>query len=1469
MRYEDTSGTFSAAGTPDARDDADLLPSGSHAPATGNVISGAGTTTGEAGADNPGNGLVVALRGAGGTDTSDTGTSLHVAGRYGTLTMDEHGNYKYVPEPRAPQGVRDVFNYTLETKDGRDTAELVINLGDRITVSENAQRIVPGPDGVVNLPPGVNLSDVHVVGRDLVVTLPDGSQIVIVDGAVFVPQLVLGGVEVPSTNLASLLIESEPIVRPAGGTPQSSGGNFDVPVPPLDPGTPLGDLIPPTELIFGQPRFEEIGQFIDREPEAGTASAQLDDDAQQGGNPGGIGDVEPTNSSVSGSLPGDGGDGSLEWALLASGTLPAGFTFSPQPNGDMWILQGGVHVLTVSVNEDTGAYTVTQIAAIDHPAGGDENDLSFIVNYRVTDDDGDTAIGSLTINVDDDTPTVNVTAGSDANVNLTTHDHLTIGAGQESVSTTADFNNVFGATSFSPGADGAGPGTTSGYALSTTGGASGLFSHGVAINLYNVGGVIVGSTAASAAGIDANNTIFTVSTTNTGIVTLTQFAQIDHTNTDPTPTGPGFDDHSISLADGAITLTRSLTVVDGDGDSVTGSAAVQIGANLHFLDDGPTISLADRGEPSLTVDETDLGTNATASFAANFSASFGADGPAANSITYALGITGGNGVASGLIDVATGQSIVLVNNAGVIEGHVGSAAGALAFTVSVNASGDVTLDQIRALQHPNPANPDDSVTLSADNLVTLTATAHDFDGDTDTATLNIGTNLNFEDDGPSISTSGSEPNLIVDETDLATNASASVAGAFTSAFGADGAGTVAYALGITGGNGTASGLTDVATGLSIVLVNNAGVIEGHVGNAAGALAFTVSIDGAGTVTLDQIRAVTHPNPANPDDSVTLANDNLVTVTATVTDKDGDTASAVLNFGQNLNFEDDGPSINANGTQPNLIVDETVLATNASASFASVFTPTFGADGPLDADHNGIADAGAVTYALGITGGNGTASGLTDVATGQSIVLVNNGGVIEGRTSGSNVLCFTVTVNAAGTVSLDQIRAVVHPDTTNPDDAVTLAADNLITLTATATDGDGDQASAVANIGQNLVFEDDGPHANNDTDVTNPVTDTATGNVITGVDTNEGAGNADQPGADGFGSISNLVGFGGSSDNNPAGGFTVNGQFGTLQMDANGNYTYTRTSGGGGVVDTFTYTYVDKDGDPATATLTITVADETPVAGTVNVGLDDDALAGGNPGGTGDDPNSVNATGNLPGSGGDAPLTFGVLLTGAPAGFTYVSGGPGVVLVQQGGVTVLTVTVNSTTGAYSVVQNNPIDHAAGGDENNQNFTITYTVTDLDTDVANGTINISVDDDTPTVSANAAVQLDDDALAGGNAGGTGDDPNATNVSGTLAHSYGADGAGSVAYLTTGAPAGFSYALQGNGDLWVMQGATHVLTLTVNATTGAYTVSQVAPIDHAAGGDENNQAFTINYRVTDGDGDTVDGSISVNVDADSPTV
>ena len=49
----------------------------------------------------------------------------------------------------------------------------------------------------------------------------------------------------------------------SAGTPQSGGGNFEVPVGPLDPGVPLGDLIPPTELVFTPPTFKEVFTLLD------------------------------------------------------------------------------------------------------------------------------------------------------------------------------------------------------------------------------------------------------------------------------------------------------------------------------------------------------------------------------------------------------------------------------------------------------------------------------------------------------------------------------------------------------------------------------------------------------------------------------------------------------------------------------------------------------------------------------------------------------------------------------------------------------------------------------------------------------------------------------------------------------------------------------------------------------------------------------------------------------------------------------------------------------------------------------------------------------------------------------------------------------------------------------------------------------------------------------------------------------
>src|SRR5205085_2567169 len=172
------------------------------------------------------------------------------------VSMNADGDFNYVRNPGTPDGVQDVFNYTLSDASGATSATtLTIDIG-QVAAAAAGQ-------GVVALPAGVELSDIHVNGRDLVINMPDGTQMVIPGGAVFVPELTIGDVQVPPSNLAALLVDSEP--QPAAGPPQSSGGNFADDVPPLDPGVPLGDLIPPTELGYTPPEFEPVGQFVDRE----------------------------------------------------------------------------------------------------------------------------------------------------------------------------------------------------------------------------------------------------------------------------------------------------------------------------------------------------------------------------------------------------------------------------------------------------------------------------------------------------------------------------------------------------------------------------------------------------------------------------------------------------------------------------------------------------------------------------------------------------------------------------------------------------------------------------------------------------------------------------------------------------------------------------------------------------------------------------------------------------------------------------------------------------------------------------------------------------------------------------------------------------------------------------------------------------------------------------------------------------
>ncbi|WP_343565533.1 DUF5801 repeats-in-toxin domain-containing protein, partial [Kiloniella sp. b19] len=492
-----------------------------------------------------------------------------------------------------------------------------------------------------------------------------------------------------------------------------------------------------------------------------------------------------------------------------------------------------------------------------------------------------------------------------------------------------------------------------------------------------------------------------------------------------------------------------------------------------------------------------------------------------------------------------------------------------------------------------------------DAFASFAVVVTDTDGDSASNSLVV----RIVDDVPTITATGAADALTVDESDLTTDASANFADNFTIVAGADGQASVTYALSAT--DETDSGLVDTATGYKVYLFEEGGEIVGRVGNSddtandAGAIVFMLSVNGSGTVELDQLRAVEHGDNTEANEAVSLAA-NVVTLTATVTDGDGDTASDSIQLGSTISFRDDGPTITVTGAADALTVDESDLTTDVTANFADNFTIVVGADGQS-----------SVTYALSVT--DETDSGLVDTATGYKVYLFEESGEIVGRVGNSDdtandagAIVFTLSVNSAGTVELDQLRAVEHGDNTEANEAVSLAA-NVVTLTATVTDGDGDTASDSIQLGSTISFRDDAPIANNDADsVTEDGATVATGNVITGTDVQSGDANssdgvADDAGADGLASIS----WAGASSNNVA------GTYGTLSVGGNGNYRYQLNNDAAAVqaldsgetlTETFTYTITDGDGDTDTATLTITIngADDLDVAD-VSVTVDEAAL----------------------------------------------------------------------------------------------------------------------------------------------------------------------------------------------------------------------------------------------------------------------
>ncbi|WP_423066393.1 DUF5801 repeats-in-toxin domain-containing protein [Devosia sp. CN2-171] len=525
---------------------------------------------------------------------------------------------------------------------------------------------------------------------------------------------------------------------------------------------------------------------------------------------------------------------------------------------------------------------------------------------------------------------------------------------------------------------------------------------------------------------------------------------------------------------GGFAITQGITIHEPVGDRIV------------FEDDGPVVGDGE-GTPGLTVDDSDFVTDDSVSYANLFDVDFGTDGgkDADNdgtvdddAVAYTLGISG-DGDDSGLVDTLSGEAVLLHLDGDDVIGTT-AIGGDEVFRISVNVdTGEVTLDQSRAVVHDDPEDPEEDGAgepskLTSADLITLTATATDDDGDTDDHTVGIGDTFSFEDDGPTNALSEeSVPGLVTDDTDTPTSSdSADFSVLFNPDFGNDEEGDPAatYALGVSGIDAD-SGLIDTLTGETVVLNLDGNDVVGT--SATGGEVLRISVDDTGTVTLTQLRAVVHDNPGDPSESTepsTLSAANLVTLIQTVYDGDGDHDDATADIGLAFNFEDDGPTMDlATVDPPSLTTDDTEITDSDTASYAGLFDADFGKDGE--------ASVGEITYALGVSGSDAD-SGLTDTLTGEAVLLNLDGDDVVGTSAtGGEVL--RISVDADGNVTLQQSRAVVHDDPEDPeedgaDEPSKFSAASLVTLTAVAYDGDGDHDDAIADIGLTFNFLDDGP-----------------------------------------------------------------------------------------------------------------------------------------------------------------------------------------------------------------------------------------------------------------------------------------------------------------------------------------------------------------------------------------------------------
>ncbi|MBX7459006.1 VCBS domain-containing protein, partial [Qipengyuania sp. 1NDH17] len=1358
----------------------------------------------------------------------------------------------------------DSFDTNNEFADAQDSGnadmgEAQGNAAPAMAVRPGDVILQPDANGVVVLPEGASLENMSAEGRDLVIVLDDGSRVIIPEGAIIVPQIVVDGVTVPAANLAALLTGNEP--QPAAGDPQSSGGNFEVDPGNIQDAYAIGNLLPYTELQFPQPEEREIIPYdVEEDPvivietpdnPAGAinAIATVDEDGLPARNVDGTDEPEGTREETasevsSGTIVFSAPDGvdivSVNGVNIIANGEPA-FTLGGTITGDVGFLT--ITSINVAAGEIGFTFTLTDNLLFETVDGSFE--------MTVTDIDGDSSVATLQINIIDDNP-------------IARDDTAEVEGGT--------FGPIYGNVVLSndePGADGfQGEDRVTGFAndggsadpgevLVGTYGELTIFANGdyEYTRFHNTPGnvseeftytIVDGDDTPSTATLTINigNARPSITTVPTGEdETVVEEGQLPPTTgtRDDEPEGSSFDGND-ETATGVIEFT-----------SLDGVQTVSIGgvefdpATLLDPTNLPLVVIAD-DTGTLTItgytydDQTGDG---TITYVYELTDNTG--DPDRTVVTFPIEIVDLDGepnvesedlVITIIDDVPTANDDVdsvtedgpLVADGNVItdrEGNGGEdvtgADGAAVTAVDFDGTsydpgiefatefGFLTIfangEYVYRLDNSNEFVQGLDATESLTEVFTYTLT--DGDQDADTATLTI--TVNGADDGVTINGLTAEgPDLVVDEDDLA-----------------DGSSPDAAAL-------TQSGQFTVDSPDGLATLSVGGVQVWGAGET-----YPLEIPGTyGTVRITDVTEVLDANG----DVVEAIIDYEYVLAGNTLDHDAAGQDGVSESFAVVASDTDGSP--ANATLDIDVIDDVPTANDDVDSVTE--------DGPLVADGNVITDRE----------GNGG----EDVtgADGAAVTAVDFDGTSydPGIEFATEFGFLTIFANGEYVYRLDNSNEFVQG----------LDATESLTEVFTYTLTDGDQDADTATLTITVNGADDGVTINGLTaegpDLVVDEDDLADGSSPDAAAlTQSGQFTVDSP--DGLATLSvGGVQVWGAGETYP---LEIPGTYGTVRitdvtevLDANGDvveaiidYEYVLAgntldhdaAGQDGVSESFAVVASDTDGSPANATLDIDVIDDVPTANDDTAGQ-----------ATENTPIVINALEN------DVFGADGVVTIGNPEDVE-------VVVTTQGSQG--TATYDPATGLFTYTPD-----AGAGSDGNLTDSFTYTITDQDGDSSTATVTVSLQPDSEPSGATVAAAVDDDGLAGGNpASNTGDldtgNADETVFSGTLSFDVGNDTPATVSFdasldgssVMLGSEM-VTYSVTGN-TLTASSGRGDIFTVEItDSETGAYTVTLLQNVLHTDGGDENDAFASIDFTVSDSEGEEATATLDITFDDDAPT-